>query len=108
MASLFFVAAPTTTLDPKTASGADIPIEERPADELCCLKVNGDTHRVTPDGIKVWNPAFDVTPAALITGVVTEQGLVPQSSEPTTFDVPALFAKADSAASGAAKRRKLG
>jgi methylthioribose-1-phosphate isomerase len=61
----FYVAMPTSTLDRRIATGAEIPIEQRPAAELFDAL----------DGIDVWNPAFDVTPAALITGWVTEEGM---------------------------------
>eukprot|EP01085_Mycamoeba_gemmipara_P000209 Mycagemm_TRINITY_DN9879_c0_g2::TRINITY_DN9879_c0_g2_i1::g.209::m.209 type:complete len:169 gc:universal TRINITY_DN9879_c0_g2_i1:66-572(+) len=68
----FFVAAPTTTLDSSLATGAAIHIEERPAEEL--------THwggaRVAAHGIGVWNPSFDVTPPDLITGIITERGVI--------------------------------
>mmetsp|Transcript_36313 Transcript_36313/g.49541 ORF Transcript_36313/g.49541 Transcript_36313/m.49541 type:complete len:133 (-) Transcript_36313:99-497(-) len=73
-----FVAVPTTSLAPRTPSGAEIPIEERPAEELCCMRFNGEVHRVPPQGIEVWNPAFDVTPADLIDALVTERGLIPR------------------------------
>ena len=68
----FYVAAPFTSIDFKLASGALIPIEERAGFEM--------THtagiRTAAEGIKVWNPAFDVTPAELITGgIVTERGV---------------------------------
>lgn len=61
----FYVAMPTSTWDRTIASGADIPIEERPAAELFAGL----------PGIAVWNPAFDVTPAELITAWVTEEGV---------------------------------
>ena len=68
----FFVAAPISTLDPSTATGGDIVIEDRPAAEI--------THslgtRVAAEGIDVWNPSFDVTPGTLITGIITEKGVV--------------------------------
>jgi methylthioribose-1-phosphate isomerase len=67
----FYVAAPTTTLDTSLASGADIPIEERDADEV--RKPRGA--QFSPADVKVWNPAFDVTPAALIEGVISERGV---------------------------------
>uniref|UniRef100_A0A7S0B777 Methylthioribose-1-phosphate isomerase n=1 Tax=Pyrodinium bahamense TaxID=73915 RepID=A0A7S0B777_9DINO len=82
----FFVAVPTTSLAPKTKTGAEIPIEERPGDELCCLTFNGETYRLPPQGIDVWNPAFDVTPADLIDGLVTERGLIPRAND-KVFDV---------------------
>jgi methylthioribose-1-phosphate isomerase len=61
----FYVAAPRSTIDPSTASGAEIPIEERQASEI-----------VTAAGMAVYNPAFDVTPAELITGIVTDAGVL--------------------------------
>jgi methylthioribose-1-phosphate isomerase len=67
----FFVAAPTSTLDPRARSGADIPIEERTPAEVTHL---GGT-RVAAEGVQVFNPAFDVTPAGLIAAVVTERGV---------------------------------
>ena len=67
----FYVAMPTSTLDRRCPSGAHIPIEERPADEL--RQVGGVA--ICPPATPVWNPAFDVTPAALISGWVTEHGL---------------------------------
>jgi methylthioribose-1-phosphate isomerase len=67
----FFVAAPISTVDPRARSGADIPIEERSAEEVTHL---GGT-RVAADGVQVFNPAFDVTPARLISAIVTERGI---------------------------------
>ena len=70
----FMVAAPTSTIDMSIASGADIPIEERAADEvLACGGI-----RVGPDGVDAHNPVFDVTPAALVDCIVTERGVVEQ------------------------------
>ncbi len=66
----FYVAMPHSTLDRRCATGADIPIEERPAVEVRAFQ----GHAAAPDAVPVWNPAFDVTPAALITGWLTEQG----------------------------------
>lgn len=66
----FFVAAPTSTIDPATATGQDIPIEERDGSEV--TEVEGA--RLAPQGCPVWNPAFDVTPARLISAIVTERG----------------------------------
>ncbi|VAX12284.1 Methylthioribose-1-phosphate isomerase [hydrothermal vent metagenome] len=68
----FMVAAPTSTVDMNVAEGADIPIETRNADEL--LKC-GDKN-VAAAGATAWNPVFDVTPAALVDAIVTEQGVV--------------------------------
>jgi methylthioribose-1-phosphate isomerase len=64
----FVVAAPESTLDPDTPDGAAIEIEERAPDEV--LVVGGA--KMTPAGSEAWNPAFDVTPADLVTAVVTE------------------------------------
>jgi len=67
----FYVAAPISTFDAKAASGADIPIEERAADEVTTLAGKA----TAPDGIGVYNPAFDVTPASLIGAIITERGV---------------------------------
>lgn len=68
----FYVAAPSSTLDAATAHGDAIEIEQRAPAELL-----GATERRTgPEGAAVWNPAFDVTPAALVTGILTDRGLV--------------------------------
>lgn len=68
----FYVAAPTSTIDLKVPSGQDIPIEERNPKEL--REVFGV--QVAPPEVPVYNPAFDVTPAKLITGIITEKGIV--------------------------------
>ncbi len=68
----FMVAAPTSTIDPDTVDGGDIPIEQRPADEL--LQCAGQA--VAADGADAWNPVFDVTPAELIDAIVTERGVI--------------------------------
>jgi methylthioribose-1-phosphate isomerase len=70
----FMVAAPTATIDLNVASGAEIPIEERPGDEV--LTCGGA--RLGPDGVEAHNPVFDVTPAALVDCIVTERGVVHQ------------------------------
>ncbi|KZE53967.1 methylthioribose-1-phosphate isomerase [Brevibacillus parabrevis] len=67
----FYVAAPLSSVDLATATGAEIPIEERPAEEI----THGLGKQVAPDDIKVYNPAFDVTPAQYITAIVTETGI---------------------------------
>jgi methylthioribose-1-phosphate isomerase len=66
----FYIAAPLSTIDPSMDNGEQIKIEERSADEV--TTINGQ--RISPIGIQVWNPAFDVTPANLITGIITDQG----------------------------------
>ncbi|HEX6324188.1 MAG TPA: S-methyl-5-thioribose-1-phosphate isomerase [Vicinamibacterales bacterium] len=68
----FYVAAPCSTVDLETADGDRIPIEQRNAKELSHL---GST-RLTPDGAKIWNPAFDVTPHRYISGIITERGIL--------------------------------
>jgi methylthioribose-1-phosphate isomerase len=68
----FYVVAPTTSVDLATADGSDIPIEERSPDEVTHLR----GIRIAPAGTEVRNPAFDITPAELITGIVTEEGVV--------------------------------
>lgn len=67
----FYVAAPWTTIDRSIATGADIPIEERDGDEV---RVHGE-RRMTPPDQRVRNPAFDVTPAALVTAIITDRGV---------------------------------
>jgi len=76
----FYVAAPTSTIDLNCRTGGDIPIEER--DEKEVLEVSGKTRRGTIEtvrvagpGAKALNPAFDVTPARFITGIITEKGI---------------------------------
>jgi methylthioribose-1-phosphate isomerase len=68
----FYVAAPLSTFDPKIPDGSYIPIEERPADEVTGYRKT----RWAPKGVAVRNPAFDVTPAELITGIICEKGVV--------------------------------
>jgi methylthioribose-1-phosphate isomerase len=68
----FYVCAPLTSVDLSTATGADIEIEERPAAEI--TSVQG--HPIAPTGTDARNPAFDVTPAELITAIVTEEGVL--------------------------------
>ncbi len=68
----FYVVAPTSTVDLSLARGADIPIEERSTREV--VEIGG--HRIAPEGVTAAHPAFDVTPARLITAIVTEQGVL--------------------------------
>ncbi|MDD3350315.1 MAG: S-methyl-5-thioribose-1-phosphate isomerase [Eubacteriales bacterium] len=68
----FYMFVPTSTIDLATASGEDIPIEERKGEEIYRLWYEKD---MAPAGIKTFNPAFDVTPAKYITAVVTEKGI---------------------------------
>ncbi len=80
----FMVAAPTSTIDLGVASGAEIPIEERDAEEL--LGCGG--RRLAPAGCEARNPVFDVTPAGLVDAIVTERGVV---SEPTAGKIRVLM-----------------
>ena len=68
----FYVAAPLSTFDRSITDGNQIPIEERNSEEITTL--NGI--RIAPEGVKVFNPAFDVTPGELITGIITEKGIL--------------------------------
>lgn len=72
----FYVLAPSSTIDFKCRKGLQIPIEERDPSEVTC----GFGRRTAPEGINVYSPAFDVTPARLITAVITENG----SSQPVS------------------------
>jgi 5-methylthioribose kinase len=78
----FFTAAPTTTIDPDLSTGELIPIEERSPEEITHFR----GQRVSAD-IRVWNPSFDVTPAALLEGIITERGLVSRASAKGPFQV---------------------
>ena len=68
----FYVAAPWSTIDLQTPTGAEIPIEERAAKEVTHMAGT----QITPDGAAVRNPAFDVTPHRYITGIITERGII--------------------------------
>lgn len=70
----FYVACPASTVDMNTAEGKDILIEERDSDEI----TNFGARQTGPDGVKVRNPAFDVTPAELVTALITDKGIVTQ------------------------------
>lgn len=67
----FYVAAPTSTIDMGTPTGDGIEIEERPSDEV----THAGDWQITPDGIEVGNPAFDVTPAKYVSAIITEKGV---------------------------------
>ena len=97
----FLVAAPRTTIDLDTKSGEDITIEERAGKEMTMIKgplFDGasldlervETVSIAANGIDVWNPAFDVTPAELIDGVVTEKGVV-EKGEDGVFHFESIF-----------------
>jgi methylthioribose-1-phosphate isomerase len=68
----FYVAAPMSSIDMSLGSGAEIPIEQRDPDEVTC----GFDKRTAPEGIDVYNPAFDVTPHRYVAGIITERGIV--------------------------------
>jgi methylthioribose-1-phosphate isomerase len=80
----FYIAAPLSTIDLTVPGGKDIPIEERSADEITSL----GGRRIAPEGTCVWNPAFDVVPAELIAGIITEKGVV---KAPYRENIAALF-----------------
>ena len=81
----FYVAAPSSTFDAALATGDAIPIEQRAAEEV----THGFGPATAPDGVDVWNPAFDVTPAELITAIITERGVI---EHPTVASVAAALA----------------
>lgn len=68
----FYVCAPSSTIDLQMPNGLSIPIEQRPAEEVTEMWYS---RRMAPEGVKVYNPAFDVTNHDLITGIITEKGL---------------------------------
>lgn len=68
----FYVAAPSSTVDRATTDGSQIPIEERAPDEITTWRGS----RMAPAGVDVWNPAFDVTPAELVTAIITDKGIL--------------------------------
>ncbi|OIK13248.1 S-methyl-5-thioribose-1-phosphate isomerase [Bacillus sp. MUM 116] len=80
----FYVAAPISTIDLETNTGADIPIEERDASEI----TEGFGKRTAPEGVKVFNPAFDVTPNEFVTAIITEKGIITGNYE---GELPKLF-----------------
>jgi len=67
----FYVAAPISSIDFSLASGAEIPIEQRDSSEIS----KGHGRQTAPDGVNFFNPAFDVTPAELVTAIITEKGV---------------------------------
>jgi methylthioribose-1-phosphate isomerase len=87
----FYVAAPTSTVDLDCASGADIPIERRAAQEVTAV----GRERLAPPGVAAENRAFDVTPAALVTAIITEEGV---ASAPLGPALAALVARSDAPA----------
>jgi methylthioribose-1-phosphate isomerase len=86
----FYIAAPSSTFDLAIADGTEIPIEERASEEI----THGFGRQTAPDGIGVYNPAFDVTPAELIKAIITERGLI----EPVSVET--IAAKIENTTSG--------
>lgn len=80
----FYVAAPFTTLDTNLENGDCIEIEERPGEEII------ETSKA-PKNIRTWNPAFDVTPAKYITGIITEKGVIVKSDGKDAFDIASFI-----------------
>lgn len=87
-----YICAPTSTIDMNTATGADIHIEQRPAEEVTEMWYK---ERMAPEGVKVFNPAFDVTDNDLIAGIVTEYGI---ARAPYTESLKEIFRKKEEAA----------
>jgi methylthioribose-1-phosphate isomerase len=83
----FYVAAPTSTFDLSLESGDEIPIEQRPPNEI----THSFGQQNAPDGIDVYNPAFDVTPSRLITAIICERGII----QPVTRETIAATLKSD-------------
>lgn len=79
----FYVAAPSTTFDLTISSGAQIPIELRAASEI----THGFGRATAPEGVNVYNPAFDVTPARLIQAIITERGIIDPVEERNILNV---------------------
>jgi methylthioribose-1-phosphate isomerase len=82
----FYVAAPLSTIDVSVQNGDEIPIEERNAEEITTIR----GIRVAPEGVHVYNPAFDVTPSRYITAIITEAGT---AFPPYRKNIKALFRK---------------
>ncbi|PLX72921.1 MAG: S-methyl-5-thioribose-1-phosphate isomerase [Azoarcus sp.] len=86
----FYIAAPYSTLDFGSPDGAAIPIEDRGADEVCSsigvdARDEAISLRIAPAGTRAANPAFDVTPASLITGIITERGVIAPAALSATY-----------------------
>lgn len=82
----FYVAAPFSTIDWQMKSGSEIPIEERPESEVSYFL----NQRTAPEGVKVRNPAFDVTPHELVAGIITEKGV---AASPVDKSLKLLYGK---------------
>lgn len=86
-----YICAPTSTIDLNTKTGADIHIEQRPAEEITEMWYK---ERMAPEGVKVFNPCFDVTDNDLIAGIITEYGI---AKAPYTESLKDIFAKKEAA-----------
>ena len=80
----FYVAAPTSTIDIKLNNGSEIPIEERPREEVTNIK----NIKIVQDNVTIYNPAFDVTPNTLIKSIITEKGVI---YPPYTLNIKKIF-----------------
>jgi len=89
----FYVAAPCSTIDPESKSGDTIPIEERGRSEVAAF----GGRQLVPDGVAVRHPAFDVTPASLVSAIVTERGI---ARAPLEASLAALLRQARASAAG--------
>jgi len=78
----FYVAAPLSTIDPEIESGRKIPIEERDPKEV----TEGFGRRTAPEGVRVYSPAFDVTPSAFVRGIITDRGILGPPYDDTIED----------------------
>ncbi len=87
----FYVAAPSSTVDPATPDGASIPIEERGADEVR----RGFGRLTAPEDVPIWAPAFDVAPASLISAIVTDRGIL---EPPLDRSIAAAYGSAEAGA----------
>lgn len=86
-----YICAPTSTIDLDTKTGADIHIEQRPGEEITEMWYK---ERMAPEGVKVFNPAFDVTDNDLIAGIITEYGI---AKAPYTTSLKEIFEKKEAA-----------
>ena len=84
----FYVAAPSSTFDLSIPDGSAIPIEQRDPREI----THGFGRQTAPDGVDVYNPAFDVTPAELIAGIITEKGVIRPGESPRRSATVLAFA----------------
>ncbi|XP_057851662.2 methylthioribose-1-phosphate isomerase [Cryptomeria japonica] len=82
----FYIAAPLTSVDLSISTGEQIIIEERSPKELTHA-LGGQGQQVAPSGISVWNPAFDITPANLISAIITEKGIITKKDQSSVFDI---------------------